>query len=447
MRDLGKIWLYVADTSCRGYSPLYDRICRTVAESDEVLDLVSEAPPVGHNPVLLLAAVHYLLLGGLDHPLAAVYAGESDADPGPLFVDVCLQHRDVMLELLATQQVNTNEVGRSAVIGPALTAVASRLSAPLGLVDVGCSAGLNLLCDRYRLDYGSAGATGPARRARADPLRDRRWVAADRARASGDRGTHRPRPRAGRRARSGPVEMAAGVCVARHRTARANQARARGGPARSRSPWCEGDAVEGVGAVIESLPLDATAVVMTTWVVAYFSPEQRAGFRERLAAASASRPVAWISAEAHGVVDLIPSEGVPSDTGGMEWSVLGLVIFRNGEPEPSCSAACTRTGASSTGDSRDAGSFRLFAPVVGQARRASSTPSVVRWSTSLVRVSRAQARLTTGRPSVRSSPSARLAGQTHPRRGGDEDSGMSTRSSTKRRRMDTFSAGIGRSSR
>ena len=66
MRDLAAIWLYVADSSCRGYSPLYDRICRTVAESDEVLDLVSQAPPRGHNPVLLLAAVHYLLLGGLE---------------------------------------------------------------------------------------------------------------------------------------------------------------------------------------------------------------------------------------------------------------------------------------------------------------------------------------------------------------------------------------------
>ena len=40
------------------------------------------------------------------------------------------------------------------------------------------------------------------------------------------------------------------------------------------------------------------------------------------------------SAETHGVIDLIPSEGIPSDSGGMEWSVLGLVIFRNGEPEP-----------------------------------------------------------------------------------------------------------------
>jgi cellulose biosynthesis protein BcsQ len=34
-----------ADSSCRGYSPLYDRICRTVAESDEVLDPTSFVIP------------------------------------------------------------------------------------------------------------------------------------------------------------------------------------------------------------------------------------------------------------------------------------------------------------------------------------------------------------------------------------------------------------------
>src|ERR1700750_2352082 len=106
MRDLGAVWLYVADTSCRGYSPLYDRICRTVADSDDVLDLVSEAPRRGHNPVLLLAAVHYLWPDGLDHPLAAVYAGESDADAGQLFVDLCLGQREAIRELLATEQVN-----------------------------------------------------------------------------------------------------------------------------------------------------------------------------------------------------------------------------------------------------------------------------------------------------------------------------------------------------
>ena len=130
MQDLAGVWRYVADTSCRGYSPLYDRICRSVADNDDVLALVSEAPRVGHNPLLLLAAVHYLVLGGLDHPLARVYSGASDADPGPLFIDVCLDHRDEVLELLSTEQVNTNEVGRSAVLGPAFTEVGARFGTP-----------------------------------------------------------------------------------------------------------------------------------------------------------------------------------------------------------------------------------------------------------------------------------------------------------------------------
>ena len=112
--ELSAVWIWFADNVCREYSPIYDRVARTVAASDDVLSLVREAPPRSHQPNVLLAAVHYLVLGGLDHPLAAVYAGVSDADPGPLFVDVCLTHRDEILELLATRHTNTNEVGRSA---------------------------------------------------------------------------------------------------------------------------------------------------------------------------------------------------------------------------------------------------------------------------------------------------------------------------------------------
>ena len=43
--------------------------------------------------------------------------------------------------------------------------------------------------------------------------------------------------------------------------------------------------------------------------------------------------MAWISAEGHGIVDLVPSDGAPSDENGVEWSVLGLVIFREGQIE------------------------------------------------------------------------------------------------------------------
>jgi hypothetical protein len=327
--SLADIWIHIADTGCREYSPVYDRICRTVAASDEVLQLVQEAPPRGHFPNVLLGAVHYLLLGGLDHPLAAVYAGTSDADPGPLFVDVCLTHRAEIVELLATRHTNTNEVGRSAVLGPALTAVAERLGAPLGLVDVGCSAGLNLFCDRYRLDYGPAGATGPADApvriecavlggappiaaalpeivARTgldmDPVDVRdadatRWLLAC---VWPDTG-RLPRTRlAIEEARQDPLQIVAG------------------------------DAVDGVTDLVLGLPDGVTPVVTTTWMLAYLSRARRVAFREVLAAASQERPIAWISAEGAGVVDRFAGVEPPTDAQGMEASVFGLVTFRAG---------------------------------------------------------------------------------------------------------------------
>jgi hypothetical protein len=326
---LADIWIYVAESSCRGYSPLYDRICRAVAESDAVLDMVAEAPPEGHNPVLLLAAVHDLLLGGLDHPLAAVYAGESDADPGPLFVDLCRRQRDALLRFLSTRRVNTNEVGRSATLGPALTTVAARLGEPLAHLDVGCSAGLNLLCDRYLLDYGPAGTTGPGDA----PVRIACKVAGGTppiapllppivARVGLDRA---------------PVDVNDDdqarwqlACVWPD-TGRLPRTRLALEEAR-RTPLTllRGDAVDGVGPAIAGLPAGAVAVVTTTQVVAYLPPAQRTGFRDALAAASRDRPVAWISAEVQGVVDVLPCAGAPADDQGVEASVLGLAVFRDG---------------------------------------------------------------------------------------------------------------------
>jgi len=328
MRDLAAIWLYVADSSCRGYSPLYDRICRAVAESDETLDLVLEAPPSGHNPVLLLAAVHDLLLGGLDHPLAEVYAGRSDSDPGPLFIDVCLAQREAILSLLATQQVNTNEVGRSAIIGPALTTVASRFGAPLGLIDVGCSAGLNLRCDHYRLDYGAAGTTGPADA----PVEIECEIVGGSPPIAPSLPTIAARVGLDREPLdvSDPRQLRWQLACVWPDTGRLARTRLALDQARHDPPrLVRGDAVESVGELIAALPPEATAVVTTTWVVAYFSPDQRVGFHEALAAASASRPVAWISAENVGVVAAVPGEEAP-DAGDVEWSALGLVTFREG---------------------------------------------------------------------------------------------------------------------
>ncbi len=330
--DLSSVWTYFADTSCGRYSPLYDGICRAVAADGRVLDLVREAPPHAHQPNVLLAAVHFLLLGGLDHPLADVYAGSSDADGGPLFVDLCLTHRAELLPLIAERRTNTNEVGRSAVIGPALTFAGRRHGSPIGLVDVGCSAGLNLVCDRYLLDYGTAGTTGP----RDAPVR----VASDTLGTPVPIAPMLPEIAARIGLDRAPVDLRNDddvrwqlACVWPD-TGRLPRTRRALDELRASPPTIvRGDAVDGIGSVVRDLPEHVLPVVVTTWVVAYLPPDRRRAFREALASISRERPVVWISAEGAGVVDAF-TDPPPTDRDGMEASVLGMLAFRDGVAEP-----------------------------------------------------------------------------------------------------------------
>jgi hypothetical protein len=78
-----------------------------------------------------------------------------DADPYPIFRAFCLAHTDAIVELLRTRRVQTNEVRRCALLLPAFGLVAAQAQArPLTLIELGPSAGLNLLWDRYGYDYG-----------------------------------------------------------------------------------------------------------------------------------------------------------------------------------------------------------------------------------------------------------------------------------------------------
>ncbi len=157
--ELAELWRWFADGIMSGYCPLYNEIARSVASDRELLALQHSARPHAHLPPMLLAGAHYLLLDGFEPALADVYAGRSSAPAAPLFRDLCLEHSTALVEVLNTRTVQTNEVGRSALLGPALTWAAG--GEPVQLVDVGCRAGLNLLCDRYRLDYGGHGVSGP----------------------------------------------------------------------------------------------------------------------------------------------------------------------------------------------------------------------------------------------------------------------------------------------
>ncbi len=143
----------------------YAAICRGVADDTEVLSLLDVAPASQRRPLLLLAAVHFLLLSGADHALAMYYdtvrneRGLREEPPGdevtPVFTDFCREHRAELEALIGTRRTQTNEVGRCTALLPGLCHVASLYGwdEPLSLLDLGTSAGLNLLFDDYAYTY------------------------------------------------------------------------------------------------------------------------------------------------------------------------------------------------------------------------------------------------------------------------------------------------------
>jgi len=130
----------------RGRSPLYETYALAVAASTEALTFLAGLPPAKRQPNLLLAAVRHVC--GLP------------AD-GAAFVATLLDNATDVRTVMLARSTQTNEPGRCALLLPVL----SRLPQPLAVFEIGASAGLCLLADRYGYDYGGArlsppGATG-----------------------------------------------------------------------------------------------------------------------------------------------------------------------------------------------------------------------------------------------------------------------------------------------
>ena len=140
-----------------GRSALYEQVCREVAHDRELLGILAELPLPKQQPNLLLGAVKLLFGVAPDWPQfrAWVFSGLEE-----------------VLELVCARRTQTNEPARCATLLPLL----ATLPAPLALLEVGASAGLCLLPDRYGYDYGRLRIDGtptfPCRANAATPLPD-----------------------------------------------------------------------------------------------------------------------------------------------------------------------------------------------------------------------------------------------------------------------------------
>ena len=160
-RTLAQVYRHFGEVDAAETSPLYERVAVALSESDEALRAIEAAPARKRHPTVILAALHDLALAGRAPALAAAYAAaDGDAAAGAA-IDTLLRMTDSVVAIAVRRQPRTNETGRCAVLYPAIAEAARRIGAnAVGLIDVGCSAGLNLNVDRVGITYSNGQSLG-----------------------------------------------------------------------------------------------------------------------------------------------------------------------------------------------------------------------------------------------------------------------------------------------
>jgi hypothetical protein len=123
-----------ASMEAHGRSPLYEELAYGVAGDRDLIEMLSQLPPAKRQPNLLFAAARHV---------AGTPAGY------PQFRQFVLDNRQAIVATMLARRTQTNEPARCAAVYPLLAS----LPQPLALLEVGASAGLCLMPDRYCYDY------------------------------------------------------------------------------------------------------------------------------------------------------------------------------------------------------------------------------------------------------------------------------------------------------
>lgn len=283
------------------------------------------APARKRQPALILAALHDLALAGRAPALAAAY-GAADGDAAATAAIDTLQHMsEAVVAMAVRRSVRADETGRCAVLYPAIAEAAYRVGATaVGLIDVGCPAGLNLNVGRVGITYGNGQLLGDPN----SPVQMSASVVGDRPPPM------RPMPEVV--ARVGidrdPLDVTnpedsrwLRACLPPDRPERIAMLEAELALAAREPPqMLRGDAVDSLPDAFDQVPSDALPVVLTTWALSGVSPKNRLRLVDHLHQAAAGRPVVWVSAEGVGVAPTIPTLG---DRPASGHSIIGLAVF------------------------------------------------------------------------------------------------------------------------
>lgn len=340
--------------------PLYAAICRAVAHDDETATLLLAAGPGQRRPVLWLAALHDLVLGNPTVAAARWYPsvtgrGRSPSgDPWPAVRQTVLDQRTALTEVIATRTTQTNEVNRAVYLAAALTAACDDLPGQtVTLVEMGASAGLLLLLDRYRIERRSAQGSAVV----GDPDSPVVCVGEDRSHPVPAAGLLPPiAGRVGIDLHPVPIDDQAALrwleaCLWPDVPGRVERFRAAVGLARQHPPaLMRGDMIDDLTEVITVAQGHAEpgthVVVFSSWALTYVARERREEIEQTLRQLSAAGvPFSWVTAEPVGCVPGIPLPP-PLAADSSDGTVLAVRRWRHGvETEPRVLGICHPHGA------------------------------------------------------------------------------------------------------
>ncbi|WP_306368005.1 DUF2332 domain-containing protein [Nocardiopsis sp. CC223A] len=307
--DRVRLWFTrFADHYEAGGAASYARIARELAADDDMVGLVATLPEGNkRQPNLLLGAVRFL-----DGPV----------DDWAGFKAWVVEHWEPVRKVVLERMTQTNEVRRCAALLPVL----ATLEGPLGLVEVGSSAGLCLYPDRYAYSYDGADPIGDSplvlecATSGGVPVPDRVVEVAWRAGVD-----------------LNPLDVAdeqdvrwlecliwpgTNEAARRERLRAAAALVAAAGP----PPIVAGDLMEVVADLVSRVPAGVTPVVFHGAVLTYLSPARR----ERFAALMGELPGHWVSYEGWPVLPAVAGARPPVAT-DLTIAVDGRVVAWAGE--------------------------------------------------------------------------------------------------------------------